>query len=89
MKKLKINSLLYKELFSWAKKLFAFAFELFSNDYEKPISKKLLRPITTEANSAMNQSAEFLTISCNLLKAREKSRVQSAIGLVEKLARDF
>ena len=28
----------------------------------------------------MNQS-EFLEITCNLLKAREKSRVQGAIGL--------
>ena len=27
----------------------------------------------------MNQS-EFLAITCNLLKAREKSRVQGAIG---------
>lgn len=33
-------------------------------------------PITTRANSAMNHS-EFLEITCNLLKAREKSRVQS------------
>ena len=61
---------------------------------EKPIPKQLLRLITTGANSAMNQS-EFLTIKWNLLKAREKSRVQAAIGflfcfsLVEKLARDF
>ena len=44
---------------------------------EKP--KLLLRPITRGANSAMNQS-EFLAITCNLLKAREKSHVQSAIG---------
>ena len=44
----------------------------------------------------MNQS-EFLTINCHLLKARENSRVQGAIGFgfgfgfasVEKLARDF
>ena len=28
----------------------------------------------------MNQS-EFITITCNLLKAREKSRIQAAIGL--------
>ena len=88
MNKLEISSLLYKELFSWAKTLFVFALEQFSNDYEKSIPKKLLRQITTEANNAMNQS-EFLTITCNLLKAREKWRVQSAIGLIEKLARDF
>ena len=42
---------------------------------EKPIAKELIRPITTAANSAMNQS-EFLEITCNFLKAREKSRVQ-------------
>ena len=35
--------------------------------------------ITTRANSAMNQS-EFLAITCNLLKAREKSRVRGVIG---------
>ena len=46
---------------------------------EKPKPKQLLRPITTGANSAMNQS-EFLAIICNLLKAREKSRVHGAIG---------
>lgn len=34
---------------------------------------------TTGANSEINQS-EFLTITCNLLKAREKSGVQGAIG---------
>ena len=34
---------------------------------------------TTGANSEINQS-EFLTITCNLLKAREKSSVQGAIG---------
>ena len=38
---------------------------------EKPIPKQLLRPITAGANSAMNQS-EFLEISCDLFKAREK-----------------
>ena len=49
---------------------------------EKPMPKQLLRPIITGANSAMkNQSAgEFFKITCNLLKAREKSRVQGAIG---------
>ena len=44
---------------------------------EKP--KLLLRPITRGANSAMNKS-EFLAIACNLLKAREKSHIESAIG---------
>ena len=46
---------------------------------EKPIPKQLLRPITTGANSAMNQS-QFLAINCNLLKAQEKSRLHDAIG---------
>ena len=46
-------------------------------DKSKP--KQLLRPITTGANSAMNQS-QFLAITCNSLKAREKSRVHGAIG---------
>ena len=46
---------------------------------EKPKPKQLLRPITTGANSAMNQS-EFLVITCNSLKGREKSRVRRAIG---------
>ena len=46
---------------------------------EKPKPKQLLRPITTGADSAMNQS-QFLAIICNLLKAREKSRVRGAIG---------
>ena len=46
---------------------------------EKPKPKQLLRPITTGANSAMNQS-QFLAITCNSLKAREKSRVHGAIG---------
>jgi len=36
----------------------------------------------------MNQS-QFLAIICNSLEAREKSRVDGAIGLVEKLARVF
>ena len=38
------------------------------------------KPITTGANSAMNQS-QFLAITCNSLKAQEKSRVHGAIGL--------
>ena len=46
---------------------------------EKPKPKQLLRPITTGAGSAMNQS-QFLTITCNSLEAPEKSRVQGAIG---------
>ena len=46
---------------------------------EKPKPKQLLRPITTEANSAMNQS-QFLANTCNSLEAREKSRVHGAIG---------
>ena len=46
---------------------------------EKPKPKQLLRPITTGADSAMNQS-QFLAITCNSLKAREKSRVHGANG---------
>ena len=46
---------------------------------EKPKPKQLLQPITTGADSAMNQS-QFLAITCNSLKAREKSRVHGAIG---------
>ena len=46
---------------------------------EKPKPKLLLRPITTGAGSAMNQSL-FPAITCNSLKAREKSRVRGAIG---------
>ena len=46
---------------------------------EKPKPKQLLRSITTGVNSAMNQS-QFLAITCNSLKAREKSRVHGAIG---------
>ena len=46
---------------------------------EKPKPKQLLRPITTGANSAMNQS-QFPAITCNSLKEREKSRVHGAIG---------
>ena len=38
---------------------------------EKPKPKQLLRPITTGADSPMNQS-QFLAIACNWLKAREK-----------------
>ena len=46
---------------------------------EKPKPKQVLRPIATGADSAMNQS-QFLAITCNMLKAREKSRVQGVIG---------
>ena len=46
---------------------------------EKPKTKQLLWPITTGAGSAMNQS-QFLAITCNSFKAREKSWVQVAIG---------
>ena len=46
---------------------------------EKLNAKQLLRPITTGTNSTMNQS-QFLAITCNSLKAREKSRVHGAIG---------
>ena len=46
---------------------------------EKPKPKQLLRPITTGADSSMNQS-QFLAITCNSLEAREKSRVRGAIG---------
>ena len=46
---------------------------------EKPKPKQLVRPITIGTNSAMNQS-QFLAITCNSLEAREKSRVQGAIG---------
>ena len=47
---------------------------------EKPKPKLLLRPITTGAGSAMNQS-QFLAIICNLLEVREKSRVHGTIGV--------
>ena len=46
---------------------------------ERPKPKQLLRPITTGANSAMNQS-QFLAITCNSLNEWEKSRVHGAIG---------
>ena len=61
----------------------------------EPIPKWLLRLITTGPNPAMNQS-EFPVITCNLVKAREKSRAQLRcswfwfyFSLGEKLARDF
>ena len=46
---------------------------------EKRKPQQLLRPITTGANSAINQS-QFVAITCNSLKAREKSRALGAIG---------
>ena len=46
---------------------------------EKPKPKQLLRPMTTGAANEMNQS-QFLAITCNSLKARERSRVHGAIG---------
>ena len=46
---------------------------------EKPKPKQLLRPITTRAGSAINQS-QFLAITWNSLEAREKSQVHGAIG---------
>ena len=46
---------------------------------EKLKPKQLLRPITTGAGSAMNQS-QFLAITWNSLEAREKSRIRGAIG---------
>ena len=47
--------------------------------FEKTKPKQLLRPITTGAGSAMNQS-QFLAITCNAPEAREISRVHGAIG---------
>ena len=46
---------------------------------EKPKPKQLLRPITTGADHAMNQS-QFLAITCKSLEAREKSHIHGAIG---------
>ena len=46
---------------------------------EKSKPKQLLRPFTTGADSAMNQS-QFRAIICNSLKAREKSSVHGAIA---------
>ena len=47
----------------------------FQMTVEKSMPKYLLWPITTGANSAMNQS-NFLAVSCHLLKALEKARAQ-------------
>ena len=46
---------------------------------EKTKAKQLLQPITTGADSAMEQS-QFLAITCNSLEAREKSQVHDAVG---------
>ena len=46
---------------------------------EKPKPKQLIRPITTGADSGMNQS-QFLAITYNSFEARENSRVHGAIG---------
>ena len=46
---------------------------------EKPKPKQSLQTITTGAASEVNQS-QFLAITCDLLKAQEKSRVHGAIG---------
>ena len=45
---------------------------------EKQKPKQFLQPITTGANSAMNQS-QFLAITCNSLKRGKKSRVRDPI----------
>ena len=45
---------------------------------EKPKPKQLLQPITTGADSAMNQS-QLLAITCNSLKVWGKSHVHGAI----------
>ena len=47
---------------------------------EKPKPKRLLRPITTGAGRAMNQSQLPLSITPNSFEVREKSRVRGAIG---------
>ena len=46
---------------------------------EKPKPKQLLQPITTGADSSMDQS-QFLAITCNSLKAWEKLRLHGAIA---------
>ena len=48
---------------------------------EKPKPKQLLRPITTGADSAMNQS-QFLAITYNYLKARENDAYMVRLVLV-------
>ena len=46
---------------------------------EIAITNYLLRPITTGANSTVNQS-EFIAVTRNLHKTRKKSHVQGGIG---------
>ena len=46
---------------------------------KKPKPKQVLRPITTGANSAMNQS-QFLKITSTSLEMLEKSCIHGAIG---------
>ena len=54
--------------------------ERFSNDSRKTGNRLItLKLITTESNNAMDQS-EIPAITCHVLKAREESRVQDAIG---------
>ena len=52
--------------------------ELFSNVF-RITNTKVITPSTTATSSAMNQP-KFLQITCNWFKAREKWRVQGAIG---------
>ena len=72
--------------------VFCFHIERFSNDCRKTNTK--VRPITTGAKSAMNQS-EFLAITCILFKAQKKhtrrrySWLLFCSSLVERLTRDF
>ena len=51
----------------------------FQMTVENSLLESLLLPIAAGANSAMNLSG-FLAITCHLLKAREKSHGQDAIG---------
>ena len=53
--------------------------ERFSNDCRKTKTKAITPTNPTGADSAMNQS-QFPAVTCNPLKAREKSRVHGAIG---------
>ena len=48
---------------------------------EKRKPKQLLRPITTGADSAMNQS-QFLEITCNSLEARENHAYMVRLVLI-------
>ena len=68
-------------LFSWLLKINTTQLERFSNDCRKTKTKAilLLWPITAGANSAMNQS-QFLAVTCNSPKAKEKSHVYGGIG---------